>query len=106
MYFHLGSSYGGIHESPWFRHPTDYALPAAGEYAGYDPVANYDPAVPVAWVNPETPADGEAVVMCLSCHAARGSEYPDMLRWDYNNMVADGGASSNGCFKCHTLKDE
>lgn len=94
-------------QSPWLRHPTDYALPTTGEYANYDPVANYDPQVPVAWVNPETPAAGGAVVMCLSCHTAHGSEYPDMLRWDYNEMLVGttGIGQGKGCFVCHAQKD-
>ncbi len=108
--FHSAMTYffgvPGHMESPWLRHPIDFALPTTGEYAGYDPVLNYDPAVPVAWLNPETPATGEAVVMCLSCHTAHGSEYPDMLRWDYDAIIAQGGASSTGCFRCHSLKDE
>lgn len=44
-------------------------------------------------------------VMCLSCHRAHGSPYPDMLRFDYN-MEAGGGTSTDGCFKCHTNKDD
>ncbi len=103
--FHSRMSYGGS-VSPWIVHPTDYALPTSGEYADYDPVNNYDPSVPVAWVDPSVPVREEAVVMCLSCHRAHGSEYPDMLRWDYDTIIANGGANSTGCFKCHSLKDE
>ncbi len=94
-------------QSPWVMHPTDLALPTTGEFSGYDPVANYDPVVPVAWVNPAAPTTGEAVVMCLSCHRAHGSEYPDMLRWDYNEMVVGttGSGKGKGCFVCHSQKD-
>ncbi len=104
---HFLSSVGGSHVSPWLRHPTDFALPTTGEFAGYEPVANYDPVVPVAWVNPQTPTTGDAVVMCLSCHRAHGSEYPDMLRWDYNEMVVGttGTGQGKGCFVCHSQKD-
>jgi hypothetical protein len=48
-------------------------------------------------------------VMCLSCHRAHGSPYNDMLRWDYDGMVAGngsgGGNDGTGCFKCHSEKD-
>ncbi len=93
-------------ESPFLRHPSAISLPATGEYAGYDPLNNYSKDVPVGWSNPVDPASGEPIVMCLSCHRAHGSEHPDMLRWDYDSMNAHGGANSNGCFKCHSLKDE
>ena len=89
--------------SPWIRHPTDIALPSTGEYGGYDPVNNYSVEAPVAWLDPANPTRAGAVVMCLSCHRAHGSPYPDMLRWDYNAMVA-GGGGSGGCFTCHTQK--
>ena len=93
----------------WIRHPSDAVIPNSGEYSLYNV---YDPAVPVA--RPDLAAieetamlgDGD-MVMCLSCHRAHGSPYPDALRWDYDHMVAgDGGyASGTGCFKCHSDKD-
>lgn len=45
--------------------------------------------------------------MCLSCHRVHGSEYPDILRWDYSKMIAGdpGDEEGNGCFVCHTTKD-
>lgn len=94
--------------SPWLRHPADYALPETGEYDGYDPVDEYNPGVPVAWENPTTPDRREAVVMCLSCHRAHGSQYPDMLRWDYSTMLVndENAAVGTGCFVCHTTKDD
>lgn len=98
---HFLSSSGGSHVSPWYQHPTDAALPETVEYA-YDPVTAYDPQVPVAWVNPLAPVRAEAVVMCLSCHRAHGSEYPNMLRWDYRNWP---GAGYNGCGVCHSTKN-
>lgn len=91
-------------QSPWIRHPTDIRLPQSGEYAGYDPIANYNPQAPVAWLNPATPVRAEAVVMCLSCHRPHGSDQPDMLRWNYETMIA-GGGGSGGCFTCHTTKN-
>ncbi len=92
--------------SPWIRHPSDIVLPATGEYAAYNPLTDYDPSVPVAWDNPSVPVREEAVVMCLSCHRAHGSEHPDMLRWDYDSTIANGGVNSTGCFRCHSSKDE
>ncbi|MDH5298674.1 MAG: hypothetical protein OEV91_06605 [Desulfobulbaceae bacterium] len=104
---------GGTDESmgsPWLRHPVDFALPTGGEYGAYNPVAAYDPVAPVAWVNPAAPVRTEAVVMCLSCHRAHGSQYPDMLRWDYGKMLAhsnsEAAAPGTGCFVCHTTKDD
>jgi predicted CXXCH cytochrome family protein len=91
-------------ESPWLRHPSDVTLPQTDEYGTYDPVNNYSTEAPVAWLNPGTPAAGEAIVMCLSCHKAHGSDQPDMLRWDYSAMIA-GGGGSGGCFTCHTEKN-
>lgn len=100
--FH-GSSYMG---SPgnWIRHPSDFAYPNTGEYAGYNPVSNYNATAPVGWTDTTTPSG--PVVMCLSCHVAHGSQYSDLLRWDYSAIVAGGGSSSAGCFVCHTTKDD
>ncbi len=90
--------------SPWIRHPTDIALPATGEYSSYNPVTAYSTEAPVAWVNPSTPDRAEAIVMCLSCHKAHGSDQSDMLRWDYTDMIVASG-NSGGCFTCHTDKN-
>ncbi len=100
---------GSIANSPFIRHPTDLALPATGEYAGYtvydlnSPVARTS--IPGAASSSVTP--GSDTVMCLSCHVAHASNYPSMLRWDYDTMIAGNGgaASGTGCFACHTTKD-
>lgn len=98
--------------SPWLRHPTDAVLPNSGEYSAY---TVYSTEAPVA--RPVIPTDSAhstvipgdsvsedgAIVMCLSCHRAHASEYPDILRWDYSTMNA-GGGGSGGCFTCHTQK--
>jgi predicted CXXCH cytochrome family protein len=94
----------------WIRHPTDILLPDENEYGNYDPHidANYSVIAPVAWKTPGTPARDEAVVMCLSCHRSHGSEYPDLLRWNYGDMQAgttDSAKAGKGCFICHTGKD-
>lgn len=110
--FHTVSGIGGDTSTPFERHPTDVILPASGEYANYNGVGNqYSVQAPVARTtvpdsigNTVTPATD--VVMCLSCHMAHASNYPDMLRWDYDTIIADGGTNNNGCFICHTKKDD
>ena len=93
----------------WIRHPSDAVIPNEGEYKNY---TEYAPLTPVArpdlagWTGPSsvvTPSTD--LVMCLSCHRAHGSPYPDMLRWDYNSQVAGGGGQDIGCFKCHSGKN-
>lgn len=93
--------------SPWIRHPTDIVLPQTGEYNSYNPVTSYSVEAPVAWLDQTTPARAGAVVMCLSCHRAHGSPYRDILRWDYDTMIAGttGANATKGCFTCHTGKN-
>jgi len=95
--------------NPWLKHPVDIALPAEGEYAGY---TTYNPEAPVA--RPDLsgyngPASlvtpGVDQVMCISCHRAHGSERSNMLRWNYDDMLV-GSENGNGCFICHTSKDD
>jgi hypothetical protein len=108
--FHVVEGIGGDTISPFTRHPTDVLLPGTGEYAGYNGAGNpYSVEAPVARTTvPDsignTVIPGTDVVMCLSCHMAHASDYPDMLRWDYDTMIA-GGGGSGGCFTCHTTKD-
>jgi hypothetical protein len=108
--FHAGGLSGdsGIgNSSRWLRHPTDVVLPGSGEYSAYTtysieaPVARVT--IPNAASGVVTPGTNDAIVMCLSCHRAHASAYPDMLRWDYSTMIA-GGGGSGGCFTCHSLK--
>ena len=101
----------------WIRHPSDAVIPNKGEYANAfgadgDSFGVYNPNVPVArpsltdWEGPKSVVKiGTDMVMCLSCHVAHGSPYDDLLRWDYNQMIAGGGSSTAGCFACHTNKD-
>lgn len=109
-----GSPNGDGGTNPWVRHPAGVVIPNEGEYTGY---TVYDPNVPVArngistlqgMGGPSaTVTPGVDKVMCLSCHTAHGSPYPDMLRWDYSTMITGnaGAAEDTGCFKCHTQKD-
>jgi predicted CXXCH cytochrome family protein len=116
--FHVQESSG-----TWIRHPSDAEIPNSGEYASAFGASGgvggeYDPDIPVARSSDHSvwssgipsptvdPAQGNDMVMCLSCHRAHGSPYPDMLRWDYdaeNMEVGSGG--TGGCFKCHTEKN-
>ena len=98
---------GGDIYSPFSRHPTDIVLPSDGEYGDY---TLYSVEAPVARQNVPSSSNttvtpGDDVVMCLSCHMAHGSPYPDILRWNYDSMLAGGGGGSGGCFTCHTQKD-
>jgi predicted CXXCH cytochrome family protein len=99
----------------WVRHPSDSVIPDRDEYAdAYGGTGAYDPQVPVArdnnlfgWTGPSaTVTIGSDMVMCLSCHRPHGSPYPDMLRWDYNDMIAGDNTKSGGCFTCHTQKNQ
>jgi len=129
--FHTAA--GATFASPWIRHPTDFDLSdATGTeyqyYNGGDGTTNdYSPIAPVAAdmssldastasgtmvVSNIFSAPGAltgkdiAIVTCISCHRAHGSEYNDLLRWDYDNIQAGGGQSNTGCFICHTTKDD
>ena len=102
-----------VGSSPWLRHPSDAVIPDSGEYASAfgasGGTGTYDPQVPVSRVDISGGVSNvvtldDDLVMCLSCHRPHGSPYPDMLRWDYDGMVA-GGGGSGGCFQCHTRKN-
>ena len=112
--------HGQFHEQKlngdWIRHPSDRVIKNEGEYAYTGRIAGtpdahlYDPLSPVARPSVDgTPDDkvapGTDMVMCLSCHRPHGSPNPDILRWDYSEMLAGGGDNFQGCFYCHTEKD-
>ena len=107
-YFH--SDIGGT-SSLWSRHPTDIMLPGGEtEYAGYNGTGNpYSIVAPVGSVDVSTqlsnvtPGTNDALALCISCHRAHGSEYNDLLRWNYDDMIA-GSTNTGGCFICHTTK--
>ncbi len=121
--FHLTDSSPGVgvmigigdsSSSPFLRHPTDVVLPGTG--TEYDSYNAYSVEAPVARgvvpdsispnVNSNAGVEG-GIVMCLSCHKAHASEFPDMLRWDIDDMIVDtsGAAAGSGCFTCHAGKD-
>ncbi|MDA3835359.1 MAG: hypothetical protein PF495_18430 [Spirochaetales bacterium] len=96
--------------SPFIRHPTDVVIPDSGEYSSY---TSYNVDSPVARTTvlssvSSNVTPGSDVVMCLSCHAAHATDYPDMLRWDFSLMKANdpSSPSNSGCFVCHTTKDD
>ena len=101
----------------WVRHPSDAVIPdtAGSEYADTGGASHeYDPLSPVASPTVDGTPDGTVTpgtdfVMCLSCHRPHGSPYPDMLRWDYSQQIAGSdpgeGILDQGCFYCHTKKD-
>ena len=99
--------------SPWIRHPADFAIPLIDTTKEYSQLLGqaYDPDVPVAKPNLASYSAGIVeegdMVMCLSCHRAHGSQYSDMLRWDYTDMFAHNASSDriDGCFYCHRTKD-
>jgi hypothetical protein len=85
----------------WIRHPTGTDITAAHS-SNYGPM--YDPEYPIvtstagAGTGSFWPiASTETQVFCLTCHAAHGTDYVDMLRWDYSISQAAGV----GCNKCH-----
>jgi len=105
----------------WTRHPTDIVLPSdtSKEYYKYNGGTGTDnPYSVVAPVGSDTftdngypedkitPGTTDSIVLCISCHRAHGTEYDDLLRWDYSTMEAGGGAGNEGCFICHTTKDD
>ena len=106
--------------SPWLRHPNNYALPddPDKEYCLYNTsngsdIGFYNPQAPVARpdlssysTSSRTVTPGTDQVFCLSCHRPHGTEYKDILRWNYDGMIAGGGGDDGtGCFICHTTKD-
>jgi hypothetical protein len=120
--FHNGTGEVGT-GSPWLRHPTDFDLGDAtgGEYTYYNggtgtgntysvvaPVGSEIVTSVLGTVNPAGPSgDGTAVVTCISCHRAHAGVDEDLLRWDYDGILAGGGGTGDGtgCFVCHTTKD-
>ena len=116
--FHPSTNLGGSDEvghaynSVWRRHPSDISF--NGVHAGYldseyQDYVQYSLESPVAYQNPkgrESKVDMESIIMCLSCHRAHASPYPDILRWDYSQITAQNKESGKGCLVCHTKKGQ
>jgi predicted CXXCH cytochrome family protein len=88
----------------WIRHPTDFAFDATygATYSAYNatiPVATDD-----ATGATTDPAGTGAIVICLSCHRAHGSDQADLLRFDYTAVQAGDATASLGCETCHGVK--
>jgi len=118
-YFHHGTGQiaPDIAHGVWFRHPTDFDMndvKNGTEYQYYNGGTGVDN--PYSVISPVATSDtstnlntvvyhqqGDAIVMCLSCHRAHGSPYPAILRWNYKAWPGPGGY--NGCAICHTAKN-
>jgi cytochrome c553 len=116
-YHGTGSGEQGGQDEPWIRHPTDITLTSAAQY-GPDEYKDYPNEAAV--YHTQTPvgfADSGEIgvaaidksqgqVLCISCHRAHGSEWDDILRWNYSTMWATGGTGTTetGCNRCHTSK--
>ena len=97
----------------FLRHPSDYVIPARGEYLDY---TTYNVTAPVArpqskFVVGMTPSSSvnkdEDLVMCLSCHVAHAGPYDAMLRFNYELQTAGNATAAalgTGCMACHTSK--
>jgi predicted CXXCH cytochrome family protein len=116
--FHPNANLGGSKEvghaynSAWRKHPADIAFSTVhGGYAGseYQEYVLYNLIAPVAYLEPqgtEKAVDANSIVMCLSCHRAHSSPFPDILRWEYNNNASTIGNTGFGCIVCHTRKKQ
>ncbi len=108
---YLGGSreVGQVYQSLWRRHPSDIAFSTIHNYGGseYQEYIEYSLEAPVAYFNPtggERTVDMDSILMCLSCHRAHASPYPDTLRWDYDSMISYTNTSGTGCLTCHPGK--
>ena len=114
--FHSSGATNGA-SGAFLRHPSDYVIKDAGEYANYTTYSIHAPvARPVSFfTNGMTPSSevnpGQDMVMCLSCHVAHAGPYDGMLRFDYtaltSGMRAGNGNQTHagqGCLACHTAK--
>jgi len=117
--FHYETNSSSSYASPWLRHPTDIDMNqykgTNKEYQNYpgpfDSNGTYFPYVPVGTDDGSRVNyvwnDGDAIVLCISCHRAHGSPYADLLRWPYYTCTCGNSTNSTtkcGCFACHTKK--
>ena len=110
----------GSFGSPWVRHPVDVDMgPLAGagtEYGSYGdggagiynvrtPLASEDVSGRLSSVTLGG-SGNNAIITCVTCHRAHGSEWDYSLRWKYYAWP-DGSDTDayNGCGDCHTAKN-
>ena len=96
--------------SVWIRHPTEnllsstsWTLASLNIDPDKDPLA-FDPASNYNTVTTASSYDGTstgAAVACVSCHRAHGTDYSDILRFNYADQVAGSTTTSTGCLGCH-----
>jgi hypothetical protein len=91
----------------FLRHPSDFEIQNKTEYALMTAYATDAPvARTLANLGTVAATGGPGdIVMCLSCHSSHATDYEYMLRFDYTAIEAGNGASTAGCFVCHTTKD-
>lgn len=89
--FHDNGAAGGVlrnaADDAWIRHPTDVTATTYGTA-----IAN------------EVPRGDGNEVMCISCHAAHGTDAADLLRFSYNANSAGDASVGTGCETCHNAK--
>lgn len=117
--------HGGFHgsaqtgsSSPFQRHPTDEeAVIANIDGTGFTVDNTIINETPFGFTNAQVTgmvttdittgtayesANGKAI--CVSCHRAHGSDYSDLLRFDYSSMSAGDSTNDGGCETCHTAQ--
>ncbi len=102
--------------SPFKRHPTENLIPSSWDQPSpKDITVDYNNN-PLAFTGGDYDgvATGSAYdmtdaprVACVSCHRAHGTDYDDILRFDYTSATTgqkagSGDTNSVGCLGCHT----
>jgi hypothetical protein len=95
----------GSQAAGWIRHPTGVSLASAavGTYTDPETPAAQNTTIPTGDNAAGTLTGTDRLVMCVSCHAAHGATYADMLRFSYGASIA-GNTATTGCENCHTAK--
>jgi hypothetical protein len=98
--------------SPWRRHPTEMLIPSSWDSIGTGVAVDYDK-TPFAFNGADytgvLPTAAYSMsdnprVACVSCHRAHGSDYDDLLRFNYADMNAGNSTNNGGCENCHTAQ--
>lgn len=106
--FHSGA--GLKTSNMWIRHPSDVVMPNAAPFTG---LTTFTAMVPVAKPSlagglaqaTGTVTPGTDIVFCLTCHTAHASQFPSMLRWDYDTCFGSDPGHECGCYTCHSDLD-